>query len=670
MAPNSYSYQVHPVTWVQVGNSINIPVAETNPGGMWAIKVIVTDALGNKLQRSLVIKISNGGDPLIGDYPYDQTFTFDGNGAIVSIPTSTAIVTSSTTQKTTSSSSSTSTSNLNNGASFGSASSTTGTIALQASGTGVNVALPTSAQLDVLINSGDVVKIRQTIQKVISSTLACAAKGQYLSSFLGRIETFIAIKKTQAAGLTDILESTQAQIANLRAQIAEFTQSMKDLNIPSLQAELSSVLNSLQDAYNAFNAGNVDLTPFNLNITANIQSITNLTGQRDKTKTQLGLDKKSLADTESLIRSLEKQLAAARQNKQKLEARILVHNANIATFTSQIDLLNANNVALNNKINSINANRVQLQANAHLYETKAENIKSTINARQAQQSRYQAQIDTLNAQILQINGNLNQRPISRLQQTVISLEAEIPSLQKQIDFVKFKCLGVVNYTVQTLNGQITYVFASSVFSTYVTEQFGQSQSNTAQALLGPISTVNLTPTTIFDDRWIKAFGESFTSEKRAISAMSSSSSSGSGSGSSSSSGSSGSSGSGSGSGSGSSSSSSTGSSSSSISSSQASGLLGTGTSSASSVLSTNFFISDFPCQSNVELKSASGVVSSITANVMHVTTQNGDKDVLILGACSNILVLNAQVPRIGSNVFWNGRFITSNTYQVYSALFI
>ena len=342
---------MHPVTWVQVGNSINIPVAETNPGGMWAIKVIVTDALGNKLQRSLVIKISNGGDPLIGDYPYDQTFTFDGNGAIVSIPTSTAIVTSSTTQKTTSSSSSTSTSNLNSGASFGSASSTTGTIALQASGTGVNVALPTSAQLDVLINSGDVVKIRQTIQKVISSTLACAAKGQYLSSFLGRIETFIAIKKSQAAGLTDILESTQAQIASLRAQIAEFTQSMKDLNIPSLQAELSSVLNSLQDAYNAFNAGNVDLTPFNLNITANIQSITNLTGQRDKTRTQLGLDKKSLADTESLIRSLEKQLAAARQNKQKLEARILVHNANIATFTSQIDLLNANNVALNNKIN-------------------------------------------------------------------------------------------------------------------------------------------------------------------------------------------------------------------------------------------------------------------------------------------------------------------------------
>ena len=75
--PVSYTFQAFPITWTQVGNRINIPVAQTNPGGMWAIKVIVTDALGNRLQRSLVIKVSNGGDPLIGDYPYDQTFTFN-----------------------------------------------------------------------------------------------------------------------------------------------------------------------------------------------------------------------------------------------------------------------------------------------------------------------------------------------------------------------------------------------------------------------------------------------------------------------------------------------------------------------------------------------------------------------------------------------------------------
>jgi hypothetical protein len=91
---------------------------------------------------------------------------------------------------------------------------------------------------------------------------------------------------------------------------------------------------------------------------------------------------------------------------------------------------------------------------------------------------------------------------------------------------------------------------------------------------------------------------------------------------------------------------------------------------ASSGLSQNFFITDFACQSNVEINSSRGVVSSIEANVVQITGQNGEQQVLILGACTNILVLNNAIPSIGSNVFWNGRLVTSNTYQVYSALFI
>jgi len=90
--PYSYTFQAYPDTWLQSGKNINIPLVETNPGGTWAIKAIVTDALGNKLQRSLVIKISNGGNPLIGDYPYDQTFSFSSTGAVTSLPTNAAIV--------------------------------------------------------------------------------------------------------------------------------------------------------------------------------------------------------------------------------------------------------------------------------------------------------------------------------------------------------------------------------------------------------------------------------------------------------------------------------------------------------------------------------------------------------------------------------------------------
>ena len=191
-------------------------------------------------------------------------------------------------------------------------------IALQKTGTGVNTALPTSSQMDVLINSGDVVSIRQTIQRVIASTLSCTLKSQYLNNFLGRIESFIAIKKSQSSQFSHILESTRVQIASLKAQIADFTDSITQLNIASLHVQLSTILDELQVSYNFFNNGNIDLTPFNLNITVNIQSIKTLSVQLEESKAQTVIDVQALGDTNILIASLEAQLTEAKANKAKL----------------------------------------------------------------------------------------------------------------------------------------------------------------------------------------------------------------------------------------------------------------------------------------------------------------------------------------------------------------
>jgi len=360
ISPYSYLYQAYPATWIQVGNNINIPLIQTNPGGTWAIKVIVTDALNNKLQRSLVVKISNGGDPLIGDYPYDQTFTFSSTGAVTSIPTNSAIVSSSSSSSSSYSSSSSSSSSSNPGVGF--TTSTAGVIPLQASGIGSNTNLPTSGQLDNLINSGDIVAIKQIVQSVITSSLTCVGKTQYLSDFLGRISTFIVIKSSQVSQLQGIYNTTQNQIQTLRAQIANYTSSITNLGIPSLQGQLNDILNNLQLAYNAYNNGNIDLTPFNLNITANIQSIANLTNQKTEVTGQLASDKRSLNDTLTLITSLQQQLAAAQNNRDLLSARILVETTNITSITQQIDYLNADNVKLNNQINLINSNKTTLQA--------------------------------------------------------------------------------------------------------------------------------------------------------------------------------------------------------------------------------------------------------------------------------------------------------------------
>lgn len=141
----------------------------------------------------------------------------------------------------------------------------------------------------------------------------------------------------------------------------------------------------------------------------------------------------------------------------------------------------------------------------------------------------------------------------------------------------------------------------------MTQQYGQTNTNAVQALLGPISQVSLTPVTIFNDQWSQTFGSAFQKDLAVIQANDT---------------------------------------------------------------TPNFLVSDFSCSSTAALTSGNGVVSRISANVVYATMSGGSTAILILGACSNVLVMEGQVPKIGSNIFWNGLKISSNTYQTYSALFV
>ena len=217
-------------------------------------------------------------------------------------------------------------------------------------------------------------------------------------------------------------------------------------------------------------------------------------------------------------------------------------------------------------------------------------------------------MNTLNSQIQQTSNNLDTTPVIILNSTINNLQASIPSLQQQIDYVKFNCLGVVNYTVNTLNGAISYVFGSSSFSTYITGQFGSVNTNTAQALLGPISNITLTPVTIFGSEWVNLFGQPFAKDLSLVT--------------------------------------------------------------ATATQTPNFFISDFSCSSNSVLTSGNAVVTQISTNVIYASLSDKSSVTLVLGACSNVLVLNNVTPKVGTNIFWNGLKVGANNYQVYSALFI
>ena len=83
------------------------------------------------------------------------------------------------------------------------------------------------------------------------------------------------------------------------------------------------------------------LEPYNLNISANLQTIQKLSKTLKDTQTQLAADETSFADVIILITTLEEQLRNAIGNRDALDARILAQQAQIADTQNKIDTVNA-----------------------------------------------------------------------------------------------------------------------------------------------------------------------------------------------------------------------------------------------------------------------------------------------------------------------------------------
>ena len=600
--PAEYSYFTLPAGWIQVGNSLRIPSALA--GGTFQVIVSVTDASGNTYRRRLLIRI-DGASIFLGDFDPNQILSFSDSGAVTTSASSSAVLNSASSSSVISTQSG-ATSLGSNANSFGNPSSTAGVITLESSNPGINKPLPTAAQLDALINSGDIVSITQTIQSVIASTLTCTQKTGYLNDFLARIESFIVIKERQAGSIQGIIDLDNNQVANLQAQITTLEASIADLGIPGLQERLANLLVRLQQAYDAYNAANIDLTPFNLNISANLQTIQRLSTLLKETEAQLGRDEISLADVIALIATLEEQLRKAISDRDGLQARILAQQARIAATQAQIDVVNAENVGLNNQIALISQEKDTLLVNAQSLEAQAQNLKNTIASYEAQQSQYNSRIVVFRTQIRDIQNNADDSSLRTVLQHVDSLRGRIPSLREQIDYVRFNCNGVVNYTVSTLDGTIRYTFGRSSFSTFVTNEFGEANSNAASAFLGPISNVTLTPVTILDARWVELFGQAFRTDLQAI----------------------------------------------------------------SNGIQTNTFrfLSDFSCSGEGPVSSGAGTVVLIEPNLVRVRLSNNEEVDLLLAACTNILLLNTDAARIGGIAYWRGVENSDGSVQAYSVL--
>lgn len=122
-----------------------------------------------------------------------------------------------------------------------------------------------------------------------------------MSDFLGKIESYIAIKGFRARDLKTIIDEAKAQIAVLQGRITDSEKEINGLGIAALKISLNRSLAKLQSAYEDFNTANIDTSPFELKITNFKNELRDLNNEINKGDTQFKSDTNEIAKLDGFI---------------------------------------------------------------------------------------------------------------------------------------------------------------------------------------------------------------------------------------------------------------------------------------------------------------------------------------------------------------------------------
>lgn len=106
--------------------------------------------------------------------------------------------------------------------------------------------VPSSHELDELVNGADSVGLLQTVQTLVSNdAIPCGQALNYLLELLGRIRAAIQKKQFGADQLKVIIDAAKVEIARLNKEIQNREQAITDLWLDELNDKLAHVLNDL-----------------------------------------------------------------------------------------------------------------------------------------------------------------------------------------------------------------------------------------------------------------------------------------------------------------------------------------------------------------------------------------------------------------------------------------
>ena len=368
--------------------------------------------------------------------------------------------------------------------------------------------LPSTNELDQVINSADSLAILKTIQTLVSNdAIPCGQIVSYLLEMSGRIRAAIQKKQFAADQLRVIIDAARAEIARLESEITRLENQRASLWLDEMRDQLKDFIAQLEPLYKQFNEVESQIAPNEARVAGFEREIEILQKSNDEERNRINNDNLKLIETQARIRDLQNQLNTARDTQAALEASIArstaliaENNAKIAAARASIDDLEATIRRLRDQADAIRAKITEL-------EVRVERVRTDISVAQAKDDQLADQIADLKNRIAVEETKLVDGDLANLLDMVETLTRILPTVQMEIDRQYYFCYGDGAVSTTTAGGVLVYVVRGESFATYLQNAYGQSVT----VVPGGVRAADYMfyPSSIFSKVWTDAFGYPF-----------------------------------------------------------------------------------------------------------------------------------------------------------------
>ena len=166
-----------------------------------------------------------------------------------------------------------------------------------------------------------------------------------------------------------------------------------------------------------------------------------MTASSDAERNRISNDRLRLTEIESNIRSLEAELADARNREAALNASIKKSNDAIARNDGRVSDLRARIRALEEEIRRLRDEVDRTRAKYNDLEVKVERLRNDLAIADAKAARYRDQIRDLQARLAAERKKTPTDDLDDLNEMIATLKGFIPRVQSEIDRHYYYCYG-------------------------------------------------------------------------------------------------------------------------------------------------------------------------------------------------------------------------------------